>query len=74
MHGILNKLVSVSVVVNKITKVFSKPKKVKENIIDNRNQIQDINYRDGNTYYDDEEDWEEYVDTMNNIFGDNFLH
>ena len=71
---LLNKLVSLSVVVNKITKLFSKPKKIEENIIDNCSQTQDINYTDGISYYDDEEDWEDYVDTMNNIFGDNFLH
>lgn len=71
---LLNKLISLSVVVDKITKVFSKPKKVEENIIDNFNQTQGINYTDSISYYDDEEDWEDYVDTMNNIFGDNFLH
>ena len=51
---ILNKLVSLSIVVNKITKVFTKPKKVEENTVNNCNQIRDINYTD--TYYDDEEE------------------
>ena len=74
MHGILNKLVSLSVVVDKISKVFTKSKKVEEDIVDNCNKTQDINYTDGNSYYNDEEDWEEYVDTMNDIFGDNFLY
>lgn len=65
----LNKLVSLSIVVDMISKVFTKPKRVETTINCERTQCENID----NSYYD-EEDWDDYVEMMNNIFGDKFLY
>ena len=66
----LNKLVLLSIVVTTISKVFTKSKREETTINCERTQCENID----NSYYDDEDDWDDYVEIMNNIFGDKFLY
>lgn len=69
----LNKLVALSIAVDTISIVFIKSKKVEEHTTDIHVQTRCDNHID-DSYYDDEDDWDDYVEMMNNIFGYNFLY
>lgn len=66
----LNKLVALSIAVDTISIVFTKSKKVETTINCERTQCENID----DSYYDDEDDWDDYVEMMNDIFGYNFLY
>lgn len=66
----LNKLVALSIAVDTISIVFTKSKRAETTINCERTECENID----DSHYNDEDDWDDYVEMMNNIFGDNFLY